>query len=70
MENKIEYTIDSGCSRWTNASRGMARHIKRDNQFLCGKVYRGGHLGLNEPFVLDNVTCEKCKRIYNKLTSN
>jgi len=62
-----QYTIDAGCSRWTNASRPMARHIKYAGVFLCGTKYSGGMLGLNEPFIMEKVTCKKCKQIMIRL---
>jgi len=62
-----QYTIDAGCSRWTNASRPMARHIKYAGFFLCGTKYSGGMLGLNEPLIMEKVTCKKCKQIMIRL---
>ncbi len=59
--------LDGGCSRWTNANRSMAIHIKFDDKFLCGRKYFTT-LGIDEPFDFANVTCDKCKIIYKRLS--
>jgi hypothetical protein len=66
-EVSTQYTIDAGCSRWTNASRPMARHIKYAGLFLCGTQYRNGMLGLNEPLIEKNVTCKKCLTVLHRI---
>jgi hypothetical protein len=53
-----------GCSRWTNPSRPMARHIEEDGQALCGKQYKAGALDVYDGKI-EEVTCQKCLRLIN-----
>lgn len=60
----------TGCSGWTNASKGMAIHIaNNDERPLCGKSYRNGVLDIWEDDIT-KVTCQKCLEIYKRQNNN
>lgn len=60
VSNRV--TIYIGCSRWTSANRGNARHIAGDNgEPLCGKKFENG---ANDRYEADisEVSCNRCKQ--------
>lgn len=53
----------TGISRWTSANRNHSVHIMDAGALLCKKRFFSHETG---PFDLTNVTCEKCKTVYEK----
>lgn len=60
------YTNYTGCSRWASPMRGYAVHIASIGKNpICGKTYQNG--ASDRPTLnIDEVTCAKCKRVYEK----
>lgn len=63
----MKLTNYTGCSLWTNPMIGHAVHLAYEGQGpLCGKTYQNG--ASDSPVInLDEVTCLKCKNVYNKM---